>query len=264
MGIITILVGLAAAILLKAGKETHISGMVQDPQRRPLAGVFLIEKSRPFSRDYLWGGRVDDNGRFSIDVPEGGSYGLHLCATGYICHSAEVALKTGKINVFSFTLSPNAAEPDSPRISGVNFVPTENGKRVTISLTVNDPNNNLSYQVIGINLKTRQVFIFSPPAPVPPESRDYPNGLYTLQYIAAARPFAEKEWLFVAVDNRSYASPVVGYPFTTEGVIPGMIKSDTPRGEASSGIADLTAAPGHPTAAPELPDLLKGKAGSGR
>jgi hypothetical protein len=220
LGVVAVLIGLGVAAFIKTGRETRLSGSVRDGQGRPLGGIILVEKGRLYGRDYLYGGRMSDRGRFSIKVPEGGSYAVHLYATGHMCHSESVTVMTGRINRFSFTLVANSEEADSPQILEVRFTPTEDGKRVTMGLTVNDPNNDLSHQVLGLNLKTQQVFIFSPPAPVAPGFQDYPNGLYTFQYIAAARPFDEKDWVFVAADNRSYNSPVLGYPFTVEGVIP--------------------------------------------
>ncbi len=219
--LIVIALSFIGAALIRAAKETCISGSMQDTDDRPLAGVILIEKGRLYGKDYQYGGLVDEQGRFSVKVPEGGSYGLHLYATGYIYHPVGVAVKAGEDNRFTFTLPPNSAVKDAPKISEARFEPAaDNPNRVTIRLTVSDPNQNLSHQVLGANIKTQEGFIFAPPSFVFPWTQDYPNGVYTLHYDTRERPFNQKEWIFVAADNRCYNSPVLGHPFTQEGVTP--------------------------------------------
>jgi mono/diheme cytochrome c family protein len=202
------------------GTETRISGQMLTVDGEPLMGVIAIEKGRLDSKKYENGGLVDQDGRFSVRVPAGGDYGLHLYATGYIYHAAGVEAKTGEDNRFTFTLPPHRAVKDAPVISEVQFEPTDDSPdQVVIKLSVYDPDKNLSHQVLAVNVRTQEGFIFSPPKFVPPWTRNYPDGIYTMNYDTRGRPFAPEEWLFVSADNRRYVSPVLGHPFTQEGVI---------------------------------------------
>ncbi len=190
-----------------------------------LAGVILIEKGRLYGKKYKYGGVVDEKGRFSVKVPKGGDYGLHFYATGYIYFPIGVNVNAGKDNQFTFTLPPNAAVKDAPVISKVRFEPIEGKpKQMAIKLLVHDPNQNLSHQVLGANIRTQEGFIFSPPKFVAPWTRDYPNGIYTLTYDTGGRVFDPQEWYFVAADNRCYNSPVLRHPFNAEGVVTARVR----------------------------------------
>jgi mono/diheme cytochrome c family protein len=186
----------------------------------PLAGVIMIERGRLYGKNYQYGGTVDESGEFSVAVDGGGSYGLHLYATGYIYHPIGVEVRPGLDNVFSFKLPENKAVTEAPVISQVNFKPDpEKRDRVLVKVTVADPNNNLSHQVLGANIRTQEAFILSPPSFVFPWTKNYPDGEYTLTYETRGEPFDPKEWLFVAADNRCYNSAVLRHPFTAEGVV---------------------------------------------
>lgn len=213
--------------------QTRISGQMKAGDDGPLAGVIMIEKGRLYGKDYKYGGEVDEDGRFSVEVPEGGDYALHLYATGYIYFPGGVEVKTAKDNHFNITLPPNAAVKDAPSISKVLFEPApDNADQVVIKLWVEDPNDNLSHQVLGANIRTQEAFIFSPPKYVLPWKLDYPNGIYSITYNTGSQAFDPKEWIFVAADNRCYNSPVFEYPFTNEGVVrakaPGKHESSPP------------------------------------
>lgn len=205
----------------REGKETRISGQMLAADGGRLRGVIVIERGRLYGKNYQYGGLVDENGRFSVKVPEGGDYGLHLYATGYIYYPVGVEVKTGKDNQFTFTLPPNPAVKDAPVISHVQFESkADNPNRVVIKLSVYDPDENLSHQILGVNIRTQEGFIFPPPEFVFPWTRNYPNGDYTITYDTHGRPFDPQEWIFVTADNRCYNSPVLRHPFTDEGVVP--------------------------------------------
>lgn len=205
----------------REGKETRISGQMLAADGGRLRGVIVIVRGRLYGKNYQYGGLVDENGRFSVKVPEGGDYGLHLYATGYIYYPVGVEVKTGKDNQFTFTLPPNPAVKDAPVISHVQFEPdVDNPNRVVIKLSVYDPDENLSHQILGVNIRSQEGFIFPPPEFVFPWTRNYPNGDYTITYDTHGRPFDPQEWIFVTADNRCYNSPVLRHPFTDEGVVP--------------------------------------------
>lgn len=206
---------------VKKKRETRISGQMLSADRgEPLAGVIAIEKGRLYGQDYKYGGKVDEEGRFSVKVAEGGDYALHLYATHYIYHPVGVVVKAGEDNQFTFKLPPNPALEDAPVISKVVFEPVpNNANHIKIKISVYDPNNNLSHQVLGVNILTQEGVIFSPPGFVSPGTQNYPNGIYTLTYDTQGKTYEPKEWIFVAADNRCYNSPVLKHPFTEEGII---------------------------------------------
>jgi cytochrome c len=213
----------------QSDKKTRISGQMEAADNGLLAGVIMIEKGRLYGKNYQYGGTVDENGKFSVAVDEGGSYGLHLYATGYIYHPIGVEVKSGVDNTFSFKLPPNKAVKEAPVISQVQFEP-EPGKSDSIlfKVTVSDPNNDLSHQVLAANVRTQEAFILSPPSFVFPWTRIYPNGVYTMTYKTGGAPFDPKEWVLVAADNRCYNSPVLRHPFTEKGVVPAKAAAAAP------------------------------------
>lgn len=206
--------------------DTLITGRIFAADGGHLAGLIMFEKGRLYGKNYKYGGLVDETGRFSVKVEEGGDYGVHVYATGYIYFPLGIEVKSGIENQFNFTLPPNAALKEAPVISNVTFTPEkDNPGRVMIRLRVDDPNNNLSHQVLGINVKTQEGFLFSPPKFVFPWKRDFPNGIYSLSYDTRGRNFDPGEWYFVAADNRCYNSSVLKHPFTAEGVVPAQVSS---------------------------------------
>jgi mono/diheme cytochrome c family protein len=202
---------------LTLAAETRINGLVTSGTGGPLQGVVAIEVGRLYSKQYRYGGSLDAAGNFSVVVPEGGDYAVHIYATGYIYHPIGLSIEDGRTNSFSFTVPPNPAVAEAPVITNLRFeTSSDNQDLVVIRLDVNDPNDNLSHQVLAINTVTQSSFIFKPPKFVFPWTKDYPNGVYTLDYNPQGRPFEPREWLFVAADNRCYSSAVLTHPFTPE------------------------------------------------
>jgi cytochrome c len=219
--VIIVLLVLVTAANLTLAAETLIDGRVTSGVGGPLQGVVAIEVGRLYSKQYQYGGSIDATGRFSVIVPEGGDYAVHIYATGYVYHPIGLGIEDGRTNRFSFTVPPNPAVTEAPVISNVRFeTPADDPNLVVMRLDVNDPNDNLSHQVLAINSVTQKSFVFKPSKFIFPWIRDYPNGVYTLAYSTRGRPFEPQEWLFVAADNRCYGSSVLTHPFTPkEGVV---------------------------------------------
>ncbi len=244
--------GVHSSSLLAAGlseQKTLISGTALAADGGPLQGVVVIEVGRLYGKDFRYGGKTDELGRFSIEVPKGGDYGLHLYASGYIYFPIGVEVKTGQDNQFRLTAPPNPAAEEAPVISRVQFSPdSENPPQVLISLTVDDPNENLSHQVLGINIRTQEGLRLRPSKMVFPWTRDYPNGTYSFSYANQQETFDPADWLFVAADNRCYTSAVLGQPFTADGVL----AAKNAELAVLSDSAELTPAPADEQASREL------------
>src|SRR2546426_2983024 len=76
--------------------RTAITGTVKSKAGHPLPGLALLEKGEIHNNVWDRGVLVDANGRFTIELPEGGQYGLHVYASGYIYSPQAVRVETGQ------------------------------------------------------------------------------------------------------------------------------------------------------------------------
>jgi mono/diheme cytochrome c family protein len=196
--------------------DTLISGTVRGADGGSLNGLVLIEKGRLYNKNFRYGGLVR-NGRFSVKVDSGGAYGLHLYATGYVYFPLGIRVENGKDNQGQYKLPPNPASDRAPVLKNIKFTNEKNGAR--IALEVSDPNHDLSHQVLALNASTGEGFRMDPPGLVLPFTKTYPEGTYSLQY-SSFEEIKPKNWYFVAADNKCYNSPVLGSPFSAEGIMP--------------------------------------------
>jgi mono/diheme cytochrome c family protein len=209
-----------ATTLGKVKKETRIVGQAVSANGAPLTGIIAVETGRLYSKEYRYGGFIDRKGKFAVVLPSGGDYGVHIYATGHIYFPVGVKIKEGKDNVFNFRSPPNQAIKDAPRLSNVTYErPGKKGSPTVFKITAKDPNNILSYQVVGVNVKTGEAFRLSPPESVYPWTKNYPQGVYKLTYNGKGRPLDPHEWYFLAANNRCYTSNILGFPFNEKGVL---------------------------------------------
>ena len=75
---------IALAFPLDAHAAAVIAGVVRAQSGQPLAGLALLEKGEIHNNRWGRGALVDASGRFRIELAEGGQYGLHVYASGYI------------------------------------------------------------------------------------------------------------------------------------------------------------------------------------
>ncbi len=196
-----------------SGADTVISGTVRAADGGFLNGIVLVERGRLYGKNFRYGGRIE-NGNFSIPVDDGGSYGLHLYATGYIYFPLGLRVQEGQDNSGQYKLPPNPATDMAPMIGKITFEELKESSRISLSVT--DPNKDLSHQVLALNIATGEGFRMQPPSFVLPFTKTYPDGTYTLTYKGE---IDQADWYFVAADNKCYNSPVLGYPFNKEGIL---------------------------------------------
>jgi mono/diheme cytochrome c family protein len=205
----------------KSAPGTYISGQVSAGDNGPITGLVVIEKGRLYGKDFRYGGLIDTDGKFSVRVDGGGSYGLHLYATGYIYFPLSIEVVEGQDNHSTYSLPPNAAAADGPTVADIRFEKVDD--ETLISLSASDPDSNLSHQVLAVNTTTGEGFRLKPPGLVFPWTRNYPNGIYSLRYSRADNSGEKgtnpENWYFVAADNRCYTSPILTHPFTRESVL---------------------------------------------
>jgi hypothetical protein len=86
--IATLMAILVSAVLppvRTADAQTVITGRVTSAAGQPLGGLALLEKGLLHSDRWHRGTLIDADGRFRIELADGGNYGLDVYASGYIC-----------------------------------------------------------------------------------------------------------------------------------------------------------------------------------
>jgi cytochrome c5 len=197
------------------GADTVVSGTVKAAEGGSLNGLVMIEKGRLYNKKFKYGGLIK-NGRFSVKVDGGGPYGLHLYASGYVYFPLGIRVEGGKDNLGHYKLPPNPANSKAPVLNNFKFTTEKSGTRITVE--VSDPNHDLSHQVLALDASTGEAFRMDPPGFVLPFTRTYPEGIYTLFYTHSEK-IDPQNWYFVAADNKCYNSPVMGSPFSADGVV---------------------------------------------
>ena len=216
---------LTASLILAAGSgilapahaaaaQTVIIGAVKGKDGRPLPGLALLEKGEIHNNVWDRGALVDAQGRFRIEVPSGGQYGLHLYSSGYLYHPEAIQVETGKTLELSLTLVPEPTRANDPVIKNVGFFPWEQrqGKVIYVKLDVSDPNGDLGPQVLALNAATGRVFALVPPRWVWSLKSNYPNGVYQLEVDTAQAPINPRDWHFVVADHQCNTTDILSYP----------------------------------------------------
>ena len=96
----------ALAVPPDATAATVIMGTVKNEAGKPLPGLALLEKGEIHNNKWERGALVGADGRFRIELPEGGQYGLHVYSSGYIYSPEAVKVETGKTLEVKVTLDP--------------------------------------------------------------------------------------------------------------------------------------------------------------
>src|SRR5207245_2429313 len=86
------------------------------PKWKPLPRLALLEKGEIHNNVWDRGILVDASGRFTIELPGGGQYGLHVYASGYIYSPQAVRVEAGKTLEVSVTLVPEPTRANDPVI----------------------------------------------------------------------------------------------------------------------------------------------------
>src|SRR3989449_5926030 len=107
---------LSVVLALAAAGEarTAITGTVKSKAGQPLPGLALLEKGEIHNNVWDRGVLVDANGHFTIELPEGGQYGLHVYASGYIYAPQAVRVEAGKNPEGAGTPGAEAAPANDP------------------------------------------------------------------------------------------------------------------------------------------------------
>ena len=205
---------LVCALPLHAEARTAITGTVRSKAGQPLAGLALLEKGEIHNNVWDRGALVDANGRFTIELPEGGQYGLHVYSSGYIYSPQAVRVETGKTLEVSITLVPEPTRANDPVIKKVGFFPWEarQGRVTFVKLEVSDPNDDLGPQVMAFNAATGRVFAMDPPRKVRNLKANFPQGVYQVEADTSKVPISPRDWHFVVADHQCNTTDILSFP----------------------------------------------------
>ncbi|HEV8672855.1 MAG TPA: carboxypeptidase-like regulatory domain-containing protein [Methylomirabilota bacterium] len=217
---IAMVVGLVVATLLvvagpiPAGAQTVITGLVKSKAGQPLAGLALLEKGEIHNNVWDRGALVGPDGRFRIEVAEGGRYGLHVYASGYIYAPNAIRVETGKTLEVNVVLVPEPTRANDPVMKRVGFFPWDarQGKVTFVKLEVTDPNGDLGPQVLAFNAATGRAYAMDPPRRMRDLKANFPNGVYQLEVETAAGPLNPRDWHFVAADHQCNTTDILSFP----------------------------------------------------
>jgi hypothetical protein len=196
-----------------ADAATMITGTLRTKEGQPLAGLALLEKGEIHNNRWDRGATADASGRFRIELSEGGQYGLHVYASGYIYKPTPVKVETGKTLQVDVVLAPEPTRANDPVIKRVQFAAAEQSKgKIVVKLEVSDPNGDLGPQVMAFNAATGQAFAMEPPRWVWSLKSNYPNGVYQLEVDSVKLPDDPRHWHFVVADHKCNTTDILGFP----------------------------------------------------
>ncbi len=193
---------------------TVIHGTVKSKQGQPLPGLALLEQGEIHNNVWDRGVLVAASGRFTIELPEGGRYGLHVYASGYIYSPQAVRVETGRTLEVSVTLVPEPTRANDPVIKRAGFFPWEarQGRITFVKLDVADPNDDLGPQVMAFNAATGRVYAMDPPRGVRDLKANFPQGVYQLEVDTSKAPVNPRDWHFVVADHQCHTTDILSFP----------------------------------------------------
>ncbi len=186
---------------------TAIVGTVRSKAGRPLPGLALLEKGEIHNNVWDRGALVGRDGRFRIDLQEGGQYGLHVYSSGYIYSPNAIKVEAGKTLEVNIALVAEPTRENDPVIKRAGF--EEKRKPSLVTLDVADPNHDLGPQVLAFNAAAGRAYAMKPPKPMRDLKANFPDGVYELEVQGAADP---RDWHFVVADHQCNTTDILSYP----------------------------------------------------
>ena len=205
---------LAGVWPVAADARAVLTGTVKSKAGQPLAGLVLLEKGEIHNNVWHGGTLVDANGRFRLELADGGQYGVHVYATGYIYSPQAVRVESGKTLEVSVVLVPAPTRANDPTIKRAGFFPWEarQGKVTFVKLEVGDPNDDLGPQVMAFNAATGQAYAMQPPRRVRDLKANFPQGVYQVEVDTSRAPANPRDWYFVVADHQCNTSDILSFP----------------------------------------------------
>jgi hypothetical protein len=205
---------MTAALPVAADARAVLTGTVKSKGGQPLAGIVLLEKGEIHNNVWHGGALVDASGRFRLELADGGQYGVHVYASGYIYAPQAVRVESDKTLELSVTLVPEPTRANDPAIKRAGFFPWEarQGKVTFVKLDVGDPNDDLGPQVMAFNAATGQVYAMQPPRRVRDLKANFPQGVYQIEVDTSRAPTNPRDWHFVVADHQCNTTDILSFP----------------------------------------------------
>ena len=213
-----------------------ISGQIVGSDDLPLGpGLVLVERGKVHAGTYQGGGLIDSNGKFTVPLPGGGTWGLHLFHNDYSYLPVEVTIDAHQQAVLTNLMvawgvwtdqTGQPTWPDQPDDTRLVRMPVDdtktdnpvlsdiqmtypNASLMQISVKAFDPNGDLSRMVLVYDAATGGGYALN--APSPPDAKgNFPNGVYTLKvFLDPAHVPGKSLWYFVASDMMCNNSPII-------------------------------------------------------
>lgn len=217
---------------------TQISGQIVDENESPLGpGLIMIESGNVHDGAYILGGHIDASGRFSVELPGAGTYGLHLFVDDYQYVPAEIEIEEHQQIVLTspmiswgvwMDLSGQHAWPTQPDDSTLTRMPVDenaadnplldsvavawDGDILRITAEVSDPDDDLSRMVLMYDEATGVGYSFVAPGPAD-DRNNFPQGTWVLDlYGSDLHVPGESMLQFVVSDNLCNDTPLLYVP----------------------------------------------------
>ncbi len=227
---------LSAACAGSGDIPTRLSGQIVGTDSKPLGpGLVLLERGKVHEGTYQVGGLIDDEGRFDIELPSGGTWGIHIFHSDYQYLPAELTLEDHEQALMTsmmiawgvwLDLTGLPSWPDQPTDSTLIRMPGDDTSAdnpvlhdirmsypspelLEIEVDVSDPDGDLARMILAYDPVTGAGYALNPPGP-PNDRGDYPDGTYTLKvFLDEAHVPGSTVWHFVISDNLCNNTPVV-------------------------------------------------------
>jgi hypothetical protein len=215
---LTVVLALAMmAVPGAAYARTAIAGTIKSKEGKPLPGIVLLEKGEIHNNKWHRGVLVDSSGRFTIELSDAGSYGVHVYASGYIYSPNPVRVEAGKTAEVPAVLVREPTRDNDPRIRQIGFFPVEAQQgKVAVKMDVSDPNDDLGPQVMAFNAATGHVYAMRPPKPVRNLKANFPQGVYQIEVDTARERIDPASWYFVVADHKCNTTDIIHFPKATK------------------------------------------------
>jgi hypothetical protein len=214
--------------------SARVSGQIVDENEAPLGpGLVLIESGHVHEGSYQLGAPIDAMGRFAVDLPSGGFWGLHIFADGYQYLPIEIEIEDHQQVIITsmmvawgqwMDLSGQPAWPTQPTDNTLIGMPMDDitadnptladitmsysGDLLEITAMAADPDGDLSKMILAYDRATGNGYALN--APSEPIDGDYPDGEYSLSlYMDPAHEPGKSKWDFVVSDNMCNDSPII-------------------------------------------------------
>lgn len=200
-------------------------------------GLVMVEAGQVHDGAYILGGHIDESGRFTIELPGEGTYGLHIFVDGYQYLPAEIEVQEHQQIVLT---SPMIAwgvwmdltgqhawptQPDDATLIGMPIDETEEdnpvledvsmaweGEILQITATVSDPDDDLSRMVLAWDEATGAGYGLRWPGS-PDDDGNFPQGTWEFGVFEDEEHVpGESLMRFVVSDNLCNDSPILYVP----------------------------------------------------